>query len=98
METPSFIEDHISQIPALQFMQNMGYVYLSPAEVDEQRGKSSKVILEKVLEQQLHKLNRFEFKGTQYPFSHNNIYKAIQALQDFPLSDGLITTNGKVYD
>lgn len=98
METPSFIEDHISQIPALQFMQNMGYVYLTPAEVDEQRGKQSKVILENILEQQLHKLNRFEFKGKEYPFSHNNIYKAIQALQDFSLKDGLITTNGKVYD
>lgn len=24
METPSFVEDHISQIPALQFLQNMG--------------------------------------------------------------------------
>lgn len=98
MEAPSFIEDHISQIPALQFLQNLGYIYLSPAEVDEQRGKNSKVILEKVLEQQLHRLNRFEFKGTQYPFSHNNIYKAIQALQDFSLKDGLITTNEKVYD
>jgi type I restriction enzyme, R subunit len=98
METPSFLEDHISQIPALQFLQNVGYIYLSPSEVDEQRGRISKVILEKILEQQLHRLNRFEFKGEQYPFSHNNIYRAIQALQEFSLTDGLITTNGKVYD
>ena len=28
METPSFKEDHISQIPALQFLQNLGYANL----------------------------------------------------------------------
>jgi len=32
MDTPSFIEDHISQIPALQLLQNLGYTYLSPDE------------------------------------------------------------------
>jgi hypothetical protein len=30
MNAPSFKEDHISQIPALQFLQNLGYTYLSP--------------------------------------------------------------------
>jgi hypothetical protein len=38
METPSFKEDHISQIPALQMLVNLGYTYLSPAEADRQRG------------------------------------------------------------
>ena len=28
METPSFKEDHISQIPALQMLVNLGYMYL----------------------------------------------------------------------
>ena len=32
MNTPSFKEDHISQIPALQMLQNLGYIYLSPEE------------------------------------------------------------------
>jgi hypothetical protein len=30
--TPSFREDHISQIPALQMLQKLGYTYLSPGE------------------------------------------------------------------
>ena len=38
METPSFKEDHISQIPALQMLVNLGYTYLSLAEADRQRG------------------------------------------------------------
>jgi hypothetical protein len=28
MDTPSFKEDHISQIPALQMLVNLGYTYL----------------------------------------------------------------------
>jgi type I restriction enzyme R subunit len=32
MQTPSFKKDHISQIPALQLLQNRGYTYLSPDE------------------------------------------------------------------
>ena len=54
METPSFKEDHISQIPALQMLVNLGYTYLSPAEADRQRrGKTSNVLLEDVLRKQL---------------------------------------------
>ena len=29
-ELPSFLEDHISQIPALQLLQNLGWKYLTP--------------------------------------------------------------------
>ena len=35
MDTPSFKEDHISQIPALQLLQKLGYIYLSPDEALE---------------------------------------------------------------
>ena len=37
MNTPSFQEDHISQMPALQVLQNLGYTYLRPQEVILQR-------------------------------------------------------------
>lgn len=35
METPSFKDDHISQIPALQLLQKLGYTYLSLAEAEK---------------------------------------------------------------
>lgn len=99
METPSFKEDHSSQIPALQLLQNMGYTYLTPKEVDVLRGnKPSNVLLENVLETQLRKQNNIEFKGQQYKFSNANISKSIQALKEFSLQDGLVITNEKVYD
>jgi len=49
-ELPSFLEDDISQIPALQLLQNLGWEYLTPKEtVTLRAGKMSCVMLEGVL-------------------------------------------------
>ncbi len=37
MNTLSFQEDHISQVPALQLLQNLGYIYLRSQEVHLER-------------------------------------------------------------
>lgn len=96
---PSFLEDHISQIPALQLLQNMGYVYLRPQEIHlERRGKLSNVLLEGVLEKQLRRLNRINFKGGSHEFSEANIQAAIQALKDVAMADGLMRVNERIYD
>src|SRR5437763_13721572 len=98
IETPSFLEDHISQIPALQLLQNLGYDYLRPQEVFlERKGKLSNLLLEDVLEKQLRRLNRIRFKGNEHEFSDTNIRAAVQALKDVPF-DGLVRTSEKVYD
>lgn len=95
---PSMKEDHISQIPALQLLQKIGYTYLTPEEAMAQRGgKTSNVILEDVLEEQLKKINTINFKGGEHKFSNANIKNAVQALKDF-VYDGLIRTNEKIYD
>ncbi|MGN0014966.1 MAG: type I restriction endonuclease subunit R [Candidatus Gastranaerophilaceae bacterium] len=99
MQTPSFIEDHISQIPALQLLKNLGYTYLTPEEVlKERQDKLSNVILEDILEQQLLKFNKIQFKGKIYPFSPASIRGAIDAIKNVPMFDGLVTTNSKIYD
>lgn len=99
MQTPSFIEDHISQIPALQLLQNLGYTYLTSEEVlKERQDKLSNVILEDILEQQLLKFNKIQFKGKIYPFSPASIRGAIDAIKNVPMFDGLVTTNSKIYD
>ena len=95
---PSFLEDHISQIPALQLLQNLGYKYLRPADTAvERKGKFSGVLLENILETQLRRLNKINFKGNQYDFSDANIKAAIQKLKDVPF-DGLVRTSEKIYD
>jgi type I restriction enzyme R subunit len=97
-DLPSFQEDHISQIPALQLLQNLGYKYLTPAEaLQERKNKKPNVILEHILEKQLKKLNKISFKNKQFDFSEINIKNAIQAIKDIPY-DGLVRTSEKVYD
>jgi type I restriction enzyme R subunit len=95
---PSFQEAHISQIPALRTLQQLGYSYLSPEEVAvERKGKMGRVLLEETLAQQLRRLNKISFKGREVPFSEENIAKAIEALRDIPF-EGLVRTSEKVYD
>lgn len=95
---PSFLEDDISQVPALQLLQNLGWHYLTPEEAVSLRGgKLSSVILDGVLIPQLRKLNKIHFKGDEYEFSEANIQSAVQALKDV-LFDGLVRTNEKIYD
>src|SRR4051794_41027478 len=97
-ELPSFLEDHISQIPALQLLQNLGWKYLTPDETVALRsGRLANVLLEEVLVEQLHKLNRIQFKGQAYQFSESNIQSAVQSLKDV-VFDGLVRTNEKIYD
>jgi type I restriction enzyme R subunit len=98
MSTPSFLEAHISQIPALRLLQQLGYLYLTPEEVAvERRGKLRHVLLENVLSTQLKRLNRIVFKGREVPFSDENVSKAIEVLREVPF-DGLVRTSEKIYD
>jgi type I restriction enzyme, R subunit len=95
---PSFKEDHISQVPALQLLQRLGWTYLTPERALALRGgRASRVILHAVLEEQLPKMNRIQYKDQTYAFSEGNIQTAIQALEDFPF-DGLVRTNERIYD
>jgi type I restriction enzyme R subunit len=98
MTIPSFQEDHISQVPALQLLQNLGYTYLRPQEVMLQRkGRFSNVLLEGILAEHLRKMNRINYRGAQYAFTEANIQAAVAALKDIPF-DGLVRTSEKIYD
>jgi len=98
MDTPSFKEDLISQLPALELLQKLGYEYLTPEEAIAARGgRLANVVLEQILADRLRRQNVIRFKGNEYPFSEGNILAAIQALKDV-VDDGLLLTNEKVYD
>ncbi|MDD2466129.1 MAG: type I restriction endonuclease subunit R [Desulfobulbus sp.] len=98
MDIPSFKEDLISQVPALQLLQRLGYIYLSQEETLRERGgRLTGVLLENVLTEQLRKINAIRFRGREYPFSEGNILAAVQTLKDLA-DDGLVQTNEKVYD
>ena len=100
MNIPSFKEDQISQIPALQMLQKLGYTYLSPEEVDDLRGnKTASVILEPILRKQLNEINSIQVSSTKMAlFSDANIENGIQALKDIPMNDGYIAASKKIYE
>jgi len=98
MDSFRFDEKYLSQIPALQVLVNLGYLYLAPAEALAARGgKAGNVLLEEILREQLKKLNRIQHKGGGYLFSEENIQSAIQRLKNVKY-DGLLKTNEAVYD
>ncbi len=101
MDTPSFKEDHISQIPALQMLQKLGYTYLSPAEADKLRGgKTSNVLLDDILRKQLKELNsekRISSTKTTY-ISDANIENGIRALKELPMNEGYIAACETLYN
>jgi len=99
MHTPSFLEDHISQIPALQLLINMGYTYVPPSEAMQLRGgKRSTVLFEEVLQQQLQKINTIKRKRATYQFSNSNVASAILAIKNLPINDGYLIANAKLYN
>jgi type I site-specific restriction-modification system R (restriction) subunit/very-short-patch-repair endonuclease len=100
MDTPSFKEDHISQIPALQMLVNLGYNYLSPAEADRQRGgKTTNVLLEDVLRKQLKEINSIRVSASKTSiFTDENIERGILALKNLPMNEGYIAASERAYN
>lgn len=100
MTTPSFKEDHISQLPALQLLQKLGYVYLTPEEALKQRGeKTTNVLLEDILRKQLKTINSPRISSTRTTiFSDSNIENGIQALKDLPMNEGYINACEAAYN
>ncbi|MDD2215400.1 MAG: HsdR family type I site-specific deoxyribonuclease [Eubacteriales bacterium] len=100
MNNISFKEDHISQIPALQLLQKLGYTYLSPEEALELRGgKTSNVLLEPILRKQLEAINSIQVSSvkTAY-FSAQNIENGIEAMRNVHSESGFMASNEAVYN
>jgi len=100
METPSFKEDHISQIPALQLLIKLGYTYLNPEEALALRGnKTTNVLLDEVLRTQLPIINTIQVSSSRTAkFTQANIENGIQALKDLPLHEGYIAACEVAYN
>lgn len=93
-----FNEKYLSQIPALQLLINLGYEYVAPEQVmQERQGRITNVLLENVLSAQLRKINRIQYKAREYFYSEENIQSAIQILKNVKY-DGLLKTNETMYD
>ena len=97
MDKSIYLEKNISQQPAIDLLQSMGYTYISPEDCEAQRGSRYQVLLKDILRGQLRRLNRYAFAGAENEFSAANIERAMEDL-DEPLTDGLVRTSEKIYD
>lgn len=100
MQGISFKEDHISQIPALQLLQKLGYTYLTPDEALAMRGgKTSNVLLEDVLRSQLRRINSIRVnRNKEELFSEQNIENGVLAMRNIPMEGGYMSGNEAVYN
>ena len=100
MDRISFKENDISQRPALKLLARMGYQYLSPEEAMEMRdGKTSNVLLEEVLRQQLRQLNSIRIGShSEARFSEQNIENGVVALRNVPMDGGYLNANEFIYN
>ena len=100
MNKISFKENEISQKPALELLQKLGYKYLSPEEVLTMRvGKTSNVLLEEVLRRQLRELNSIKIGShKEARFSEQNIENGIIAMRNVPMEGGYMSGNEAVYN
>lgn len=100
MDIPSFKENHISQIPALQMLQKLGYQYLSQEEAIQLRGnKTANVLLEDILRKQLREINSIQVSTNKTSiFTNENIERGILALKDLPMNEGYIHASETAYN
>lgn len=100
MERISFKENDISQRPALELLQKLGYQYLSPDEALAMRGgKTSNVLLEEVLRRQLRKLNSIRVGNhREERFSEQNIENGVLAMRNVSMEGGYVSGNEAVYN
>lgn len=97
MSENEFDELNLSQKPALEVLEKLGYVLLTPDAAEVMRGSRYAIVLQSVLKSQLKSINEFDYRGKKNHFSDKNIEQAMLDI-DEELSDGLVKTNEKIYN
>ncbi len=80
----------------VNFLQKMGYTYISRSEAEQKRGSLSKVIFTDELIRFL-KMQTYRYKGYEFQFSAESISRAVNAL-DASLLQGLSLASKEIYN
>ena len=97
MDNKKFDEVNISQKPAIEVLQKLGYIKVDSQYAEKLRGNLYSVLLKPILKAKLNELNSFDYKGKEYKFSEKNIKTALNDLDEL-LTDGLVKTNEKIFN
>lgn len=88
-----------SQLPAIVLLQKLGWNHLPVNNVTVQRGgRTSAVLLDGILREQLTLINQITYKGRQRAFSTGSIARALQKLKDVSLVGGTVAAAQDAYD
>lgn len=80
----------------VNFLQKMGYTYISRSEAEQKRGSLSQVIFTDELVRFL-KTQTYRYKGYEFQFSAESISRAVNAL-DASLLQGLSLASKEIYN
>ncbi|WP_456479726.1 type I restriction endonuclease subunit R [Nautilia sp.] len=94
--TPNTAEKAL-QKNVVEFLESLGWNYISPKEINNFKENKSDSLLKPVLKEQLNKINGFVYKGKRYKFDENTINKAVNDL-DMPLIEDIRLVNQKISD
>jgi type I restriction enzyme R subunit len=98
LEKVNFDEARQSQLPFVELLLNMGYIYISAEEALRQRGgDTSNFILSDIATKKLLEINGYEVDGTLYKFSEKDVRDTIDELEHIQY-EGLIDTAQKIYN
>jgi type I restriction enzyme, R subunit len=81
-------EAHVSEDPAVELLQTLGYTYVSPEALETERGSLKETILVERLRQAVKRLNPW--------LSDSNLARAVKAVTNVPATS-LIAANEKLY-
>ena len=82
MDNKKFDEINISQKPAIEVLEKLGYINIDSKYAESLRGNLYNVLLKSILKAKLNELNSFDYKGKKYKFSEKNINSAINDLDE----------------
>ncbi len=98
LENINFDEARQSQLPFVEMLINMGYIYLPTSELMRERGgDNSYYLLKNIAFTSLAKINRYEHAGVEYEFAEKDIVDAVSELENFEFR-GLIDTSKEIYN
>ncbi|RWX52892.1 type I restriction endonuclease subunit R [Photobacterium chitinilyticum] len=94
---PDTKEEMTAKLPALELISKLGYTFIPPAQCTAMRGSTAQVVLEPKLQAYLESVT-YLFKGKGRKLQPESIRRIISEVTLTTLTDGLISTNEKLFN
>ena len=89
--------NEINKQSILELLENLGYEYISPKNIEKYKSKIVSPILTAILRERLMDINSYNYKGKVYKFPEYIIDEAIEDLENITVN-GNLSNSEKIYD